>query len=200
MFSAWFFTQVGASIVVLTVLFYILAYAGLFVVRFTLNAEKWPSFYDFKWLEKKLWKVQSIFVYCGYQVCINKVDDGFTVTCGEVFSAMVSHNVYEVKSYYSSYKPHVFSTYEEALAVVKRKYTERVTAYPYGLWSLVLLPIGVALDVVFLCLSYEPVATISVLGTISTILAVRWLSGKAADTAKKVMKHEDDINELKSKS
>ncbi len=63
-------------------------------------------------------------------------------------------------------------------------------------WALWALPLAIITDFCLMAFFHSPVATISIICTVSTIQSTRWLSGKVADNVKHTQSNTSRIDEL----
>lgn len=193
-----------------------------YVVNFTLNQKAWgeDSFCAVNYVSELICKI----VFTTYE--IEKPSEVKHVfLCGEVELELeeepLYHNQYHLREvggdrYYNfikerledgvpySHRSQTLSTWLERAEVERHLSHKTVHTSPttttkqdfraFFTWKTLI--VLVAIDVALFYFSQKPVATLSILGTVSTIFSVRWLSGKLAATSKVKDSHEERINKL----
>lgn len=67
-------------------------------------------------------------------------------------------------------------------------------------WVKLIIPAAIVIDVCLFAFTKAPIATLSIVGTVTTLGCTRWVSGKLASNVKQTMKNTSDIKDLKGDS
>lgn len=111
--------------------------------------------------------------------------------------------VFRESSYYIGARYQLVSSYSEAISFATKAEALREAGVETNLsnkipraWALWAIPLAIITDSCLMAFFHSPVATISIICTVSTIQSTRWLSGKVAGNVKHTQSNTSRIDEL----